>query len=123
MICIFELISLVVINPQKKRVSCRIDFLLPKLRSSANQTATHCRHCNLRIQRRFDLHLNENENILIAYYSKQTEVYCKEILYSSEFHAKGDHNKRLTEEMKKNNTGNPKSVLEFNMCLVLLPMQ
>ena len=88
-----------------------------------NQIVTHCRHCNLNIQRRFDLHLNENENILIAYYSKQTEVYCKEILYSSEFHEKGDHYKRLTEEMKKNNTGNPKSVLEFNMCLVLLPMQ
>ena len=88
-----------------------------------NQTVTHCPHCNLRIQRRFDLHLNENENILIAYYSKQTEVYCKEILYSSEFHTKGGQNKILTEEMKKNNTGNPKLVLEFNMRLVLLQMQ
>jgi hypothetical protein len=87
-----------------------------------NQIATHCRHCNLHIQSRFDLHLNENENILIAYYSKQTEVYCKEIFYFSEFHAKGDHNIRLTEEMKKDKTGNPKSVLEFKMCLVLLPM-
>jgi hypothetical protein len=67
--------------------------------------------------------LNENENILIAYYSKQTEVYCIEILYSSEFHAKGGHNKILTEEMKKNNTDNPKLVLDFNMCLILLPMQ
>jgi hypothetical protein len=64
--------------------------------------------------------LNENEKILIAYYSKQTEVYCKEILYSSEFHAKGGHNKRFTEEMKKNNTGNPKSVFEFNMCRVFI---
>ena len=93
-------------------------FYCPRLEVVPNQIATHCRHCNLHIQRRFDLHLNENENILIAYYSKQTEVYCKEILYSSEFHAKGDHDKRFTEEMKKNNTGNPKSVLEFNMCLV-----